>query len=136
MEKPYSLLIIEDDTDMSNMLSMLAELIPNYDIEVISDGRKALKRLDDDKLPTVVLLDLHLPHVEGDEFLRLARENPLWKDVPIYILTAYENRARGYQADLKGASGAFLKGEFSIDEVKDLLEKIAAQAEKRAQLLK
>ncbi len=88
MNKKHLVIIIEDDFDMYNMFKMVVELVPDYEIEVITDGAEALKRIDNPILPTLVLLDLHLPHVEGDEFLRIARANPIWKNVPIYIITA------------------------------------------------
>ena len=123
MDKKHLVIIIEDDFDMYNMFKMVVELVPEYDVEVITDGAKALKRLDNSSIPTLVLLDLHLPHVEGDEFLRMARANPSWKDVPIYIITADAKLAEGYQWNPRGANGAFLKGNYSIDFLQELLEK-------------
>jgi CheY-like chemotaxis protein len=123
MEKKHLVIIIEDDFDMYNMFKMVVELVPEYDVEVITDGAAALKRLDDPSLPTLVLLDLHLPHVEGDEFLRMAQANPIWKDVPIYIITGDHKLAEGYQKDPRGAKGAYLKGDYSIDLLQELLEK-------------
>ena len=123
MNKKHLVIIIEDDFDMHNMFRMVAELVPEYDIEVITDGTGALKRIDNPNLPTLVLLDLHLPHVEGDEFLRMARANPIWKNVPIYIITGDAKLAEGYQRDPRGANGAYLKGDFSIDLLQELLEK-------------
>jgi len=123
MNKKHLVIIIEDDFDMHNMFRMVAELVPEYDIEVITDGTGAMKRIDNPNLPTLVLLDLHLPHVEGDEFLRMARANPIWKNVPIYIITGDAKLAEGYQRDPRGANGAYLKGDFSIDLLQELLEK-------------
>jgi DNA-binding response OmpR family regulator len=125
MNGKYLVIIIEDDFDMYNMFKMVAELVPEYDVEVITDGAKALQRLDNSPIPTLVLLDLHLPHVEGDEFLRMARANNEWKDVPIYIITADAKLAESYQGNLRGANGAFLKGNYSIDFLQELLEKYA-----------
>ena len=123
MNKKHLVIIIEDDFDMYNMFRMVAELVPEYDIEVITDGTGAMKRIDNPNLPTLVLLDLHLPHVEGDEFLRMARTNTGWKDVPIYIITADAKLAEAYQLDPRGSNGAFLKGNYSIDFLQELLEK-------------
>ena len=123
MNKKHLVIIIEDDFDMYNMFRMVAELVPDYEIEVITDGKEALERIENPILPNLVLLDLHLPHVEGDEFLRTARANPIWKDVPIYIITADAKLAKGYQRDPRGANGAYLKGDYSIDLLQELLEK-------------
>ena len=123
MSGKHLVIIIEDDFDMYNMFRMVAELVPDYEIEVITDGRDALKRIENPLIPNLVLLDLHLPHVEGDEFLRAARSNPIWKDVPIYIITADAKLAESFQRNPRGANGAYLKGNYSIDLLQELLEK-------------
>jgi CheY-like chemotaxis protein len=125
MNGKHLVIIIEDDFDMYNMFKMVAELVPDYEIEVITDGKEALERIENPILPNLVLLDLHLPHVEGDEFLRTARANPIWKNVPIYIITADAKLAKAYQRDPRGANGAYLKGDYSIDLLQELLEKSA-----------
>ena len=123
MSKKHLVIIIEDDFDMHNMFRMVAELVPDYEIEVITDGIEAIKRIENPILPNLVLLDLHLPHVEGDEFLRTARATPIWKNVPIYIITADAKLAEDYQRNPRGANGAYLKGDYSIDLLQELLEK-------------
>jgi len=125
MNGKHLVIIIEDDFDMYNMFKMVAELVPDYEIEVITDGKEALERIENPILPNLVLLDLHLPHVEGDEFLRTARANPIWKNVPIYIITADAKLAKSYQRDPRGANGTYLKGDYSIDLLQELLEKSA-----------
>jgi len=125
MDGKHLVIIIEDDFDMYNMFRMVAELVPDYEIEVITDGKEALERIENPILPNLVLLDLHLPHVEGDEFLRIARADPIWKNVPIYIITGDVKLAEGYQRDPRGANGAYLKGDYSIDLLQELLEKSA-----------
>jgi CheY-like chemotaxis protein len=61
--------------------------------------------------------------MQGDEFLRQARLDPLWKNVPIYIITADKRLSDDYQREPRGANGAFLKGEYSVDLLQQLLEK-------------
>lgn len=42
---------------------------------------------EDSQLPIIVLLDLRLPKVDGIEVLRHARQHPVWKQVPIIVMT-------------------------------------------------
>jgi len=46
MNGKHLVIIIEDDFDMYNMFKMVVELVPAYDVEVITDGVEALRRLD------------------------------------------------------------------------------------------
>ncbi len=121
--KKNLVLIIEDEFDISNMFKVAAELVPDYDIEIIEDGTQALKRLEKDRLPNVVILDLHLPYVEGDEFLRSARKDPGWENVPIYIVTGDAKAADRHLRHPEGANGVFVKGAMSIDEIQVMLYK-------------
>ncbi|MGH2361062.1 MAG: response regulator, partial [bacterium] len=38
--------------------------------------------------PDLILLDLHVPDLRGDELLRLLREDPRTEDIPVIMLTA------------------------------------------------
>jgi CheY-like chemotaxis protein len=57
------------------------------------DGEEALEYMekhrspDDLQVPIIVLLDLRLPKVDGIEVLRQARGDPVWRQVPIVVMT-------------------------------------------------
>src|SRR5208283_403423 len=96
MDDKKLILIIEDDLEIMTLLRQLAEL-EGYQAEVILDGAVAMKRLDLEPVPNLILLDLHLPNVEGDQILRAARANPGWMKVPLYIITVDPQAAQPYQ---------------------------------------
>ena len=57
------------------------------------DGEEALDYMekhrspDDLQVPILVLLDLRLPKIDGIEVLRQARSDPVWRQVPIVVMT-------------------------------------------------
>ena len=59
-------LVIEDDRDLYSLFDMILKMA-GFDVEVVQDGGKALERLSGSNLPEAVTLDLHLPHVSGNE---------------------------------------------------------------------
>ena len=79
-------LIIEDDIDLS---TIFAEALKNatYDTEVIHDGNTALKRLAT-TTPDVVVLDLHLPGVDGTNILREIRADKRLSETRVLVATA------------------------------------------------
>jgi DNA-binding response OmpR family regulator len=81
------LLIVEDDVHMAYLLGYLAEK-ERFVVETIADGRKAAERIDAGPAVDLVLLDVMLPYADGFELLERLRANPLWKNVPVIILTS------------------------------------------------
>jgi len=81
------LLIVEDDVHMAYLLGYLAER-ERFAVESIADGRKAAERIDAGPAVDLVLLDVMLPYTDGFELLARMRGNPVWKEVPVIILTS------------------------------------------------
>src|SRR5688572_17729648 len=94
-----SILLVEDNPmDVDLMLRAFEEHSVANPVVVCRDGEEALRYMEvhdrptDTKLPILVLLDLRLPKVDGIEVLRVAREHPVWKQIPIVVLsTSREN---------------------------------------------
>lgn len=82
----HTALIIEDDEFLSEIFSKALEAA-NFEIEIIRDGQAALNRLTD-VTPDVVVLDLHLPHVSGQEILHHIRLTPHLANTRVMIATA------------------------------------------------
>ncbi len=93
-----AILLVEDDPgDQKLILMALGNHGLAKDIVVANDGQEALDFLfgtgahagrDPDDMPTVILLDLHLPRVDGLEVLRRIRANERTRLQPVVILTS------------------------------------------------
>ena len=70
-EKTEKVLIIEDDEKLA-MIYAEALRSAGFAPEIAQDGRIAQTRLQE-IVPALILLDLHLPHIAGDELLRQIR---------------------------------------------------------------
>ncbi len=79
-------LIIEDDEDLSEIFGQ-ALAAANFSIEVIRDGAIAQQRLKEVE-PTVIVLDMHLPHVSGDILLKQIREDKRLDKTNVVVATA------------------------------------------------
>jgi DNA-binding response OmpR family regulator len=86
--------VVEDDRDIANMYAQVVREA-GYQVEVFYDGKVAYERLQSDPAPKLVLLDMHLPSVTGNE---LAWE--LWFELDetyIIIITADVDMANIYR---------------------------------------
>lgn len=85
MSEPLAL-IIEDEADLSEIFSQ-ALRAAGFATQVARDGRQALERLAT-LVPDVVVLDLHLPHVDGDDLLHQIRGDERLADTRVIIASA------------------------------------------------
>ena len=88
------ILLVEDNPmDLDLTLQAFREHSIANPIVSCRDGEEALDYLEEHQLPNdwqvpiLVLLDLRLPKVDGIEVLRQARKHPVWRQVPIVVLT-------------------------------------------------
>lgn len=77
------ILVVEDEAQITRTLRLYLEQA-GYQVVIISDGAQAMPAFRHEK-PDLVILDLHLPHVDGWEVCRQIRRET---DTPIIMLTA------------------------------------------------
>jgi CheY-like chemotaxis protein len=97
MANPDRILLVEDDpNDVELTLSALTENGLANEVVVTRDGEQALDYLlrrgahasRPEGNPTVMLLDLKLPKVDGMEVLRRVKADPHLKTIPVVVLTS------------------------------------------------
>ena len=92
MSQPL-VLVVEDHADLRDMLTVLLES-EGFSVETAKNGAEALKRLEAGR-PSVILLDLMMPVMSGDEFRTRQLADPRYSDVPVICMTAaHDGRAR------------------------------------------
>jgi CheY-like chemotaxis protein len=80
------MLIIEDDPAARQMLRRVAEK-QGWQVREVENGKAALLRLDE-RVPSLILLDLMMPEMDGFTFLQELRHRPACNHVPVIIVTA------------------------------------------------
>lgn len=121
-EKNGHILIVDDDT---MNLKIAEKMLENrFDVECISSGKEALKFLENNH-PELILLDLHMPEMDGFEVMGLLRENPLTKEIPVVFLTADNDREVEIRGFKEGAQDFITKpfvADIMIQRVSRIME--------------
>ena len=128
MGKPR-LLIVEDDTDISNMLQIYFTG-QNYDVDASFRGADALEKTRHN-LPHLIVLDIMLPDIDGFEVCRILRTNIRTSHVPIIFLTQKDERSDKLQGLELGADDYITKP-FDIEELKLRVQRAIARAEQQS----
>jgi two-component system, OmpR family, phosphate regulon response regulator PhoB len=88
-------LVIEDDPDLSDIFSKALEAA-GFEVESILDGEVAQTRLKE-VVPRAIILDLHLPHIDGVTLLKQIHATEALKDTKIIMTTADNMQAEFYR---------------------------------------
>jgi putative two-component system response regulator len=83
---PPTLLVVDDTPD--NLMLMTDLLKDRYRVKAANSGEKALRVLQGDTLPDLILLDVMMPGLSGHEVAQQLKHDPRTRDIPIIFLTA------------------------------------------------
>jgi DNA-binding response OmpR family regulator len=79
-------LVIDHNEHVAYMLRFMLERA-GYDAIIVANGRDAQSAIENVEPVDVVILDLMLPYVSGYQLIAEIRDNPVWRDVPIMVLS-------------------------------------------------
>jgi len=122
------ILIVDDNRDSADSLSMLLEITGNKTY-LAHDGEEALKAIETHR-PEVVLLDIGLPKLDGHEVCRRVRTQIWGKDIVIIALTGWgqeDDRRRSQEA---GFNGHLVKP-IDYEKLLELLSELTRSSETR-----
>jgi two-component system, OmpR family, response regulator len=83
----HTILYVEDDPDIQEVVTMALEVVGGFAVSVASSGREALV-LAQASTPDLILLDVMMPDMDGPTTLAHLRERPEFVDVPVIFITA------------------------------------------------
>jgi CheY-like chemotaxis protein len=83
---PGTALVVEDETVTREMLRRLLEA-DGWTVREAANGREALECIAAGS-PSLILLDLLMPEMDGFELIKELREHPEWRSIPVVVLTA------------------------------------------------
>ena len=126
-KRVLSILLIEDDRiEVMKLKRVLSKNQLKHQLNEAKNGEEALEILrDKSKLPDIILLDLNMPKINGIEFLKILKNDPVLKYIPTVILTTSSNHNDVKQCYEIGIAGYILKPlkyEDYVDKINGLLE--------------
>jgi response regulator RpfG family c-di-GMP phosphodiesterase len=84
--QPPTVLVVDDTPD--NLMLMTDLLKDKYRVKAANSGEKALRILQGDSLPDLILLDIMMPGLSGHQVAEQLKQDPRTRDIPIIFLTA------------------------------------------------
>ena len=117
--------IIEDDQAISQMYRFKFES-EGYEVQTAENGKLGLELAQSYK-PDIILLDLMMPEMNGDEMLTLMRKTEWGKDIKVIILTNMGEQEIPQIVKELNISSVILKADMTPRQVADLVKKQLAE---------
>jgi len=111
------ILIVEDDPDVQVTLVDLLEDV-GYQVDCAANGQEALNHLRRGTLPSVILLDLMMPVMDGYEFYDHLQANAEWATIPVLVVSA---AARELNADSRLGAAPHVQKPFRAQQLLALI---------------
>lgn len=113
-------LVVDDDPDIRAMVALLLEL-EGFVVDVAANGLQALHKVRQ-AAPAVVILDLSMPVMGGEEFLYAWRAGVQTRGVPVIAVTATSKALRAEDLGVE----ALLPKPFDLDRLVELVQDLVA----------
>src|SRR5512136_2919236 len=123
------ILVVEDDSDISNMLKIYFSA-QGYEVTVSVRGTDALERTRK-QLPNVIVLDIMLPDIDGYEVCTRLRRTLRTSHVPIIFLTQKDERSDRI-AGLEMGADDYITKPFDIEELRLRVQGAMRRAERES----
>ncbi len=94
-------LVIEDDIPLCWLLEKILQ--SRYEVIIMSNGMEAWSWLSDGHIPDLIISDIKMPSLDGIELLENISTSGLFRNIPVIILSGYEDAAKRKQCIDLGA---------------------------------
>lgn len=115
------ILIAEDDPDIREALAQVLEN-EGYQVSTAADGAQALALLRQGPKPSLIILDLMMPVMNGWQFREEQLRDPELAKIPVLVITAYTGAEA--KAAAAGAAG-LLRKPIELQSLLDAVERLA-----------
>jgi CheY-like chemotaxis protein len=124
-EQARTVLYIEDNLSNLRLIERILTKWPEFNLITAMQGRMGLDMAYEHQ-PDLILLDLHLPDMTGNEVLRRLQEDPRTASIPVVMLSA---DASPQQVDklLEAGAWAYLTKPLDVKQLLKVLEETPAQ---------
>lgn len=131
-DKPYKVMIVDDDKFLLNMYSIKFSN-NKFDVTAVGDGKAAVEKLQEGYEPDVILMDIVMPVMDGLEALSAIRSQGLAKKSAIMVLSNQGQpsdieKAKAFNVDGYIVKATSIPSEI-VTEVQSLLERTKVRRE-------
>jgi two-component system chemotaxis response regulator CheY len=115
----YKILIAEDSSTMRSLIVSTISAMGDYQLIEAANGFEALRILPREKVD-LVITDINMPDINGLELISFIKNNPNYKDTPLFIIST-EGSEKDRDKGLSLGADAYLVKPFNPVELQNLV---------------
>jgi CheY-like chemotaxis protein len=115
--------VVDDHEDVGKVVALLIRA-GGHEAEYFDSCEGFLEALPK-RMPSLVILDIMMPDMDGMECLRVLRADPRWKDIPVVMFSADDRADRVEQARRAGAQDFMLKSGLRCAQLLEMVDRYA-----------
>jgi two-component system response regulator (stage 0 sporulation protein F) len=119
----FYLLIVDDNSGIQRVLYEALNF-KGYKVEIAKNGIEAIRKVSE-KIPSLILLDLKMPGMDGLQVIKELRK--MIPNTPVVIMTAYSEFNRLLDAKNRGLIQHYISKPFDLNELFSLIKEILSQ---------
>ena len=117
------IMIVDDEPDTRDSIKKgLEHLDPEFEVIRAESGRQCFEYLENNQLPNVILLDIMMHGLNGWVVLHKLKKNEGWKDIPIIISTALNDKQSREIGEY--LANDYIEKPFELEDLKRRIDKV------------
>ncbi len=119
--KVFTILIVDDSSAMRSLLVSTLEVLGQINIVQAPNGFEALRMLPREQID-LVLTDINMPDINGLELLSFIRNNPIYKNVPVVVIST-EGSRKDIEKGLTLGANEYLVKPFQPEQLLEIVKR-------------
>jgi len=116
---PHRILVVDDDPRLLHVVSTYLS-IEGYEVATAPDGEEALRVVGDVR-PSLVILDVMMPGMDGIEVCRRIKQGPQTSHIPVLMFTAL-SRDEDVESGRAAGADRFISKPFSLQGLRTVIQ--------------
>ncbi len=117
------ILLLDDKPEIAKIITLY---LSAYDVKYVENPIKAIAWLMEGNIPDLIISDINMPEMNGEEFLSYVKTNEMFSDIPVFILSSVDGSEDRIRLFEKGADDFILKP-FNPEELKVRVRRVLKQ---------
>jgi DNA-binding response OmpR family regulator len=110
------ILVVDDEAHLRQLARHVLTR-DGHDVRLAENGNMAMLAMEM-SMPDLVLMDIAMPEMDGVSLLKLMRNTPEWKHIPVLLMSAFATGEQMSMVDELGAAAPLPKAQFSVKELR------------------